>query len=163
MNKVTTKYIDKALMNKRLHRWRELKSIHDTPRAVFLFREEYKSDPTVSEGLVTGTHIEGQHVYFITDGEYIKIGISNDTRSRLKSLQTANARKLRVAAIVPYGGIELETELHLQFAHLRAKGEWFKISKDLEKYIKDVITTNYVTYGKPLSQCVVSLEVSNEI
>jgi Meiotically Up-regulated Gene 113 (MUG113) protein len=71
------------------------------------------------------------YVYFITDGEYIKIGISNNVKSRLSGLQTSNPKKLSLLSSIEcpdstYAG-ELERTLHERFSESRASGEWFKL------------------------------------
>lgn len=67
------------------------------------------------------------HVYFVTDGECIKVGFSREPKSRLGALQVGNARNLRLLATVP-GTEEIESALHLKLAHLRLpdRREWFR-------------------------------------
>jgi hypothetical protein len=67
-------------------------------------------------------------VYFITDGEYTKIGKAKCAYTRLKALQTANARVLSLLYSFP-GGLPLEKKLHNYFKEYQseANNEWFKI------------------------------------
>lgn len=75
-------------------------------------------------------------IYFLSDGEYIKIGYTKqDVYSRINSLQTGNARELVYLGEIP-GNIEVESNLHNRFKHLRVKGEWFKKDIELIEYIK---------------------------
>lgn len=71
------------------------------------------------------------YVYFISDGEYVKIGVAKDLSKRLISLQTANARKLELLFAIPTNGeksaFELERILHNQYSHYVVNGEWFNI------------------------------------
>lgn len=71
------------------------------------------------------------YVYFISDGEYLKIGISNDVDKRLKTLQTSNARLLNLVHCIEVPNkdyaIWIENTLHGAFPHARAMGEWFRI------------------------------------
>lgn len=70
-------------------------------------------------------------IYFVTDGEYVKIGFSDDNdgvSQRVSALQTGNARRLSLIATIP-GGIEEESILHSVFRDLRVRGEWFDLSK----------------------------------
>lgn len=75
------------------------------------------------------------YVYFITDGEAIKIGKANNPKSRLAGLQTSHHKPLRFLATMP-GGSELERELHRVFSAYRIRGEWFKDCKDIRDFIK---------------------------
>ena len=77
-------------------------------------------------------------IYFISDGEFIKIGYTDrDVESRLKSLQTGNPKKLVLLGQMD-GNESKEAELHEQFKALRANGEWFKSSSVLIRYIKSI-------------------------
>ncbi len=64
------------------------------------------------------------YIYFVTDGEAIKIGISGDPLGRIKNMQTGSPRELRLLAAIA-GSEAAETELHRKFAHLNVRGEWF--------------------------------------
>jgi hypothetical protein len=68
-------------------------------------------------------------IYFITDGEYVKIGFTdqNDITNRLNALQIGNARKLRLLGCIE-GGRETESVLHNVFQGFRVRGEWFLMS-----------------------------------
>lgn len=80
-------------------------------------------------------------VYFIRehpDG-FIKIGVARDAAGRMKSLQTASARDLRLLGTIP-GGRDVELRLHERFAGERVRGEWFKPSPRLLAYISRVTT-----------------------
>lgn len=71
-------------------------------------------------------------VYFISDGEYVKIGESENPLKRKSDLQTANARELKLLKVV-FGTIEYE--LHSYFRHNRVRGEWFKHTEKLDEYL----------------------------
>jgi hypothetical protein len=70
-------------------------------------------------------------VYFISDGEYIKIGQSSNLLSRLSSLQCANPRELTVLHTIECDDSayisKLETKLHKHFKEYRVAGEWFSL------------------------------------
>ena len=76
----------------------------------------------------------GLCVYFISDGEYTKIGIAESLQKRLKGLQTANARKLYPLYVVkvnrPAEAHALEIKLHKFFRDKNTIGEWFDITED---------------------------------
>lgn len=78
-------------------------------------------------------------VYVITDGEYVKIGRTTSLRNRLKDLQVANARPLTLLAFIK-GYQDTEQELHYRFGHARVRGEWFKLTPELQN-----IRTEYAT------------------
>ena len=74
-------------------------------------------------------------IYFISDGEYVKIGYtSGNPKERLASLQTSNARQLKIIQTIP-GDIYKEQTLHQRFHHLRACGEWFKFTEEIREFI----------------------------
>jgi hypothetical protein len=74
-------------------------------------------------------------IYFISDGEYVKIGYTNgNPLERLASLQTGNARLLKVLHTMP-GSLSEEQALHQRFHHLRACGEWFELTDEIQQFI----------------------------
>lgn len=72
---------------------------------------------------------EVRKVYFITDGNAIKIGVSQDPETRMKFLQTASSEKLILLGWTD-GGYEKEAEIQTLFANKKGKGgsEWFHIT-----------------------------------
>lgn len=84
-------------------------------------------------------------IYFITDGEFVKIGYTDneDLAPRLAALQTANARELRVVGTIP-GGADVEATLHRVFGALRVRGEWFALAvpEDIVE-LADVVGRTY--------------------
>lgn len=67
-------------------------------------------------------------VYFITDGEYVKIGVATNVEKRLKGLQTANARKLSVLYSYPSAWPYVEeSKWHEQYKDRHVRNEWFDI------------------------------------
>lgn len=79
------------------------------------------------------------YVYFISDGEYVKIGKGHPLE-RLKGCQTGNARKLQLLFTIPVGravwngnkyyktpGVPAEKLLHEMFSKYQVIGEWFDI------------------------------------
>lgn len=78
-------------------------------------------------------------VYFITDGDYIKIGYTkNNSDKRLKQLQTSNAKRMFVVGYVE-GDKTVEKNLHKKFNDciVRQNGEWFFPTEQLLQYIND--------------------------
>lgn len=87
-------------------------------------------------------------VYFITDGTFVKVGITHDLKKRLSNLQTSIPYDL-----VPICAIEckdrfemegLEIKLHKQIKSKNIRGEWFSLnSKDIREIVEnnDLVAT----------------------
>lgn len=76
-------------------------------------------------------------VYFITDGDYLKIGVSKDVERRIKQLQTAHGNKLKLIRKVKCqtrdSAFKSEKWLHDMFSLYRTdnenkSSEWFEIN-----------------------------------
>lgn len=77
-------------------------------------------------------------IYFIREdgSDYIKIGSTRMPGDRLKELQISNPRELRIERLIEaFPGAE--PILHALFREDRVRGEWFKISKKLEQFMKE--------------------------
>ena len=77
---------------------------------------------------------KSSHVYFVTDGVYIKIGVADNVEFRMQQLQTGNARKLTLLMNIRYpdrtAAFWGEKEFHDYYADKRLSGEWFDIADD---------------------------------
>ena len=75
-------------------------------------------------------------VYFISDGEYVKIGKGTNPTERLRELQTGNGRKLELISLIPCkdesSAYKVETALHDIYKLYRLCGEWFDILKKIK-------------------------------
>lgn len=81
----------------------------------------------------------GEVVYFVLSGDNrIKIGTSANVEKRLEALQTSSATRLSLLLTVP-GGVDMETELHRRFKHIRESGEWFKGTPELRSFIEGAL------------------------
>ena len=72
----------------------------------------------------------------------IKLGYSSDPRSRLRELQTGSSSPLHLLYYESVGSADahlIEHCLHTDFAHLRVRGEWFRLS--------DSEARNYISYA----------------
>lgn len=73
-------------------------------------------------------------VYFLTDGEYTKIGIAASLPNRIKQLQTGNARVLKAMYIIPCESqkeaLKIEKDLHTHCKNNSINGEWFLLEKE---------------------------------
>lgn len=82
-----------------------------------------------------------RHLYFMTSGPYIKVGISdNPERRRMELLHPDNETilpddfngEIRLVAHVA-GNSRDEAEIHREFAHCHVKGEWFMSTPELRE------------------------------
>ncbi len=75
-------------------------------------------------------------LYFISDGNYIKIGIANNVEERIKQLQTGNPNKLFIVSQFENRG-QLEKAIHKKFSHLHVGGEWFQYTNEIKEYLNE--------------------------
>ena len=78
-------------------------------------------------------------VYFVTDGNYIKIGYtSQDIEKRIKQLNTGSIHNLRLLGWIN-GDKKKEKELHIKFSQSRVRynAEWFEATTDLIDFINE--------------------------
>lgn len=94
-----------------------------------LFKKYARPVPEEFAGLMA------DRVYLIRCQDFVKIGFSNGTRTRLSTLQMGNPHELKIIAVLP-GGEEMEKDLHRRFAEHRHRGEWFRIEGALATYIE---------------------------
>lgn len=82
-------------------------------------------------------------IYFISDGEFLKIGItSGRVKNRIVALQTGNPKKLSIISSVSINdelsALKIERIIHSIFKEHRASGEWFL----LHNVIGDISSIN---------------------
>ena len=82
------------------------------------------------------------YLYIIQSKEYLKIGIANNPRKRLRTLQTGNPHKLKI--LNKYYCIrnanEIEKKVHYLLKPYHVRGEWFKCTfNDADTAIKECI------------------------
>ena len=89
-------------------------------------------------------------VYFISDGKYVKIGVSNNPVTRLKSLQTAHPLELFIVKLFDVGdnAFEIESFFHKAFANKSVRNEWFDIDAN---DAKNVYYKQYNEFPKEVS------------
>lgn len=77
-------------------------------------------------------------IYFIRNGDSggIKIGVSDDPKTRLSSLQVGAENELELLCVIN-GDSNKEKELHQQFKTEQIRGEWFNPSERLLAFIKE--------------------------
>lgn len=84
-------------------------------------------------------------VYFITDGEYVKIGKADNPFQRLKDLQVSNVKILKIICLIP-GGSEMEQRLHRYFSDCKIRGEWFTTNDFMLEFI-DMMNKMFSDYN----------------
>ena len=76
-------------------------------------------------------NMPGGYVYFISDGEFIKIGCTTDPQNRLAGIQTGNARLCKILLVIPTetedDAYNLEKSLHKICKPYKKQGEWFDL------------------------------------
>lgn len=73
--------------------------------------------------------------YFVRVNDAIKIGSASNFKDRLSALQTAHEKPLDVLAVLPAALVD-EYKTHQLFAHLRIRGEWFRVDRELLYFIE---------------------------
>ncbi len=76
-------------------------------------------------------------VYFITDGEAMKIGFSHWPEKRIGDLQVGHSKPLSIVASFA-GYMHEEQELHRRFSSLCVQGEWFAPAQELTDFIAEL-------------------------
>ncbi len=75
-------------------------------------------------------------VYFIRSGDYVKIGVAMNVARRFATLQVAHPEDLELLLEVPGGPVQ-EAALQKQFCRYRVRGEWFRLSDEIETWIEE--------------------------
>lgn len=96
------------------------------------------------------------HLYIISEGPDgpVKIGRSKSVHSRLSSLQTGNARNLRILAAwrMPFDwAVEAERDLLSELSDWAMKGEWLNLD---EVFIRDYMPDFFRSVGIDAEQVV---------
>lgn len=66
----------------------------------------------------------------------IKIGFTDDIKSRVQQCQVGNPYLIRTLGTM-FGFVKEERELHVRFCSSYLRGEWFNYSDELRDYIKE--------------------------
>ncbi len=75
-------------------------------------------------------------VYFIRQVRGpVKIGHARDVDQRLATIQTCSPQEVELLGVMPGGG-DMERCLHKLFAKLRIRGEWFRFTRTIERFIE---------------------------
>lgn len=74
-------------------------------------------------------------IYVVGYNSFVKIGVSENVRSRVAALQTAIPVKLKTYAVLT-GARQQEAALHRRFKPYRLNGEWFRKAGKLSAWIE---------------------------
>lgn len=77
------------------------------------------------------------YIYFVSDGDRIKIGRTVNVVSRLRGMQTSTANPLTVLATFLTAD-SVESALHGRFKAARIRGEWYRPVPELLDFIERV-------------------------
>lgn len=91
-----------------------------------------------------GAYPTGHYVYILCDNDVsgrCKIGRTKHPATRLHRFDVKLPFHPYVLAVIPCrNDVELETELHREYAHKRVNGEWFSLSDDDIKRLLSIYT-----------------------
>ena len=80
-----------------------------------------------------------KYYYAIKCNGYIKFGASLNPEVRITELQIGNPYKLKILVkILCLDSNRLESKARKNFKNNHIRGEWFKISDEIQNYIKDL-------------------------
>ena len=88
-------------------------------------------------------------IYFLFDGQYVKIGKADNLTERLIALTTNNPRDIKILATITVGKNNIFKEerlAHEFFEKYKIKGEWF--SEDILPLLPDYIKKKKWRYFK---------------
>jgi len=91
--------------------------------------------------------LTGGVVYFIRQGDFVKIGTSRQLDKRLSTLRQEWG-DFEYLGSIP-GGFKREQKLHRRFAQLRVLGEWFEASPELLAFIAEQLDATSGQAARP--------------
>ena len=101
-------------------------------------KQKYKEEMKLKSQEIFNELGKGEHYLYLikmSGTSWVKIGISNNYKNRLKNLQTSSPKTLKLVAVIKtdYATI-YEKILHCHYNNLKMQGEWFNF-KDKEKLL----------------------------
>lgn len=87
-----------------------------------------------------------KYIYFVSDGDAIKIGIAANPTERLSDLQIGTSRPLTLLTFCR-GTRKDEARLHRQFDELSLGREWFEKTPALMEFIEHVKVSRELTFA----------------
>lgn len=88
-------------------------------------------------------------MYFLAGAGLIKIGISTNLKSRVRSIRNSSPVDLELLAIRPQSCTFVEIQTHTRFAHLRRHGEWFEDNGEIREFIGHLIRSGKARATEP--------------
>jgi hypothetical protein len=103
--------------------------------------------PKEKEALDPVIGIKRGYIYFATAGDdgLVKIGFTKDVGVRMRSLRTGNAGNI-VAEEAFLSYFEAEKMVHKRFEKDRVRGEWFKLTDEIEELWDDILDYQRMVY-----------------
>jgi hypothetical protein len=78
-------------------------------------------------------------IYAIRSGDAVKIGISWDPKDRLSGLQTGSPHSLELLGTADRVSPKLEKLIHIRLEAHRLKGEWFRITPEVQQVVDLIV------------------------
>lgn len=93
-----------------------------------------------------------KHLYFFSQGKYIKIGVANNLWKRLGQLQTGNPNTINIYAVF-YDMSLYEGNCHKKLhndkvVRMGSQNEWFYYTERTDKLIEELIRVSDKNSGK---------------
>ena len=73
-------------------------------------------------------------IYFIKQGDYVKIGFTSRFKKRFQQLQVSSPIKLEVLGLIKGDKVD-EKNYHDAFKHISSNGEWFFYNDEIERFV----------------------------
>lgn len=77
-------------------------------------------------------------IYFLSSGDLIKIGFSDDVKRRINSIRHMSPIPLTLLGFIP-DDQRKEHAIHKRFDYLRSHGEWFRKTPELERFVEKAL------------------------
>jgi len=112
----------------------EVKGKHKNIRKLMakLSDERLSSDVKKLTKEIKYYHYDRLYIYAITDGEFVKVGFTNNIKNRIKSIESHNPRKIELIWYKRTSNerglaVSEEFEFHLLLSAYHVRGEWFSL------------------------------------
>ena len=95
-------------------------------------------------------------IYFIKQGEFVKIGHARDIKGRLADIQTSTPYAVSLLGVIKTSRpARLERTLHHKFRECHHRGEWYRLTPELSELIamgtESPEPINVIGKGEPIS------------
>ena len=96
--------------------------------------------PQEDKQAIEQSYEAGQHLYFITAKNKVKIGRAMHPMGRLGIFQTGSPHTLKLVFVVPYAGklVEGLVHTHLKSRGAHYRGEWFEYGAEAKQLIREM-------------------------